>query len=430
MIDTLFNNQDGDAVFYDRMYSWRDLEHLGPEVNRGDVVAVILPRSALYVAILLKCLRVNAVFCPLDPGAPRARIGLLLTRLRPSMVVRENEVSRLDDSRIIAGAGYIIHTSGSSGAPKAVVMESAPLLRVSLHQGEQLSPRRYAWLLNPGFDASLADILGALLCGATLYIPKSRPCQLRTLSAYFHTHQIDTSDIPPSLLRLMARERFPTLSSVVSGGEPLADSTVRTWGDVLHVAYGPTEAAVCASMHNPPVPSGDALLGDWVPGVSGMVLIDGHLCMPSAGAPPGELWLYGDNLAVGYLDDRDMTKSKFPTVDGTQYFRTGDSVAMKDGKLCFLGRIDRQIKVNGALVCPEEIEAAAHTVISGECAVAVRGERLVLFTTTKNTLSKVRFSLAQKLPSYMLPAVVVVLAEMPRLASGKINYQELRCNDH
>jgi len=396
------------------------------DIPPESIIVSTLPRSVGYVALLLKCIRERSVFCPLAHNLPTAKSAELIARINPNYIVStEGTIKTGAPRRSSEGLGYIIHTSGSTGKPKGVLCDFDPLIRVVTHQASRLRPQKAAWILSPGFDASLSDILSTVIHGGELHIPPFRATQLKNLGSYFKEHNIDTCDIPPSLLAHMKRADYPTLKSVVCGGEIVADSLTETWGDVLHIAYGPTEAAVCSNMAHPKIPSGGPWLGDFLPGCEGMVFNGSNLQPISE--EPGELWLHGQNLARGYLGDKSLTAARFVIRNGNRYFRTGDIVDGRSGQLRFLGRNDRQVKIRGNLVCPEEIESALAPLVGGALVVK-QHEKLVLYSQRQISLAEVNKYISDRLPSHMLISRVEDFAEIPRLENEKPNFKELERN--
>ena len=396
------------GVFCGRHYSCAEMSEMFSDIPPHSVIASLLPRGAEYVALLLKCIREDSVFCPIDPASPHERIRTLIARLNPQYVVSEGKAFATGNKRAVPeGVGYVIHTSGSTGMPKGVMCQFEPLINVTGFQGASLRAKNAAWILSPGFDASLSDILSTLLSGGTLYVPEFKPTELKKLSAYFALYNIDTCDIPPALLCHMKREQYSTLRAVVCGGEAVSDELISQWGDIVHIAYGPTEAAVCSNWHPPVVPQNGPWLGNFVPGISGKI------------SESGELWLKGNNLALGYFAQPEYTAGKFVTADNERCFKTGDLVEDVSGKLRFLGRIDRQVKVRGCLVCPEEIESVASKFV-GRSFVAEDDGKIILYCQHEKDLRTVNEYLASRLPSHMLVSKIMPYAQVPRTLNQKL----------
>jgi len=395
----------------------------------GDVIALSLGRSAEHVAAVLATWRVGAAFLPLDPSAPDARTAAMLgecrARARLTHGAKGVDVEALAPGEPLGAGGdalaYVIYTSGSTGRPKGVRVSHRGLWPVL---GQQIAAfglgpgKRSLLYLSVAFDASISDLFTALLSGATLVLPRIPPSP-KELPGFLAARAVTHADLPPSLLALVRPEDLPAcLEVVVIGGEVCPPQVVRAWARRARVVnvYGPTEATICT-----------------------------HLCTcdadtwdePVLGAPldhvaqrihDGELWLAGPALALGYVDRPELEASRFVTHEGTRWYRTGDRV--RGPGLAFVGRVDRQLKLRGQLVSPEEIEARLHEqdrVV--DCAVvAVRdGDRDVLTAFVVGSdldAEELRTRLAGSLPRWMLPRVIVVGA-LPRSAMGKLDLRAL-----
>lgn len=299
-------------------------------------------------------------------------------------------------------ASHVCLTSGSSGEPKIVLCNENGLLATIDAQialmgdldGEAL------WTLNPSFDASLSDILTAMLARRPLRA--HRPPMTRAKALREALSSATSADLPPSLMASL-HPAATALQTVVFGGERAHPNAVRTWGRhcLALQAYGPTEASVCAAMA--------VACDDWVEGEIGRPIIPGSLALltplgpivieaahpgatPADGAAfnlvrgelladgeTGEILIRGCQVALGYLDDGALSALRFPTIDGIRYHATGDIARVAGGHLVWLGRNDRQVKLNGRLICPEEIEAAANAAVPGAASrCALIGGRLTL----------------------------------------------------
>lgn len=401
--------------------------------GREDVVALRLGRSAEHVVAMLGVWRAGAAFLPLDPAAPRAREQAVLRDARAALVLSDRAALE-EQARGAGGAGgfavgverdpspedlaYVIATSGSTGRPKLVEILHrglVPMLAAQIDAFRVEPAARVAWMLSPAFDASISDIGTALVAGATLVVvPSFGGARVEdVLDALAVSHV----DLPPSLLPLLGRKPA-SLRTIVIGGEVCAPEAVRAWADRVRVVnvYGPTEATVCTSL-----------------GVCGSTWDAPRLGAPLAHVSyevrAGELWISGPGLARGYRGDAAATEARFVVERGARWYRTGDRVRpLPDGELAFAGRVDRQLKVRGRLVAPEEIEAAllVHPEVA-RAAVGVDGAgALVAFVVARApsappSASTLREHLATSLSAWMIPSEIAIRAALPETASGKVD---------
>jgi acyl carrier protein len=218
----------------------------------------------------------------------------------------------------------------------------------------------------------------------------------------------------------------------------LADLRELVPGAEVRILYGPTEGTILASTHRvPAVGEVRSLLG------RPLANVELRLC-DSAGRPvpigvPGELWIGGAGVTRGYLGRPELTMERYPVVAGCRFYRTGDLARRcDDGNLEFLGRTDDQVKIRGFRVEPGEIEAelCRHPVVREAVVLARDGadgdRRLVAWVLPAAGVdvpppldAELREFLAKRLPSYMIPALFVPVADFPQTANGKLDRQAL-----
>ena len=335
-------------------------------LGRGERVGLHLPRGPGWVVACLGVWAAGGAIVPLDPSLPLARREELAARAGLRLVVGaplsgptalpvEGPASPLPAERPHGDdLAWVIFSSGSTGAPKAVAVAHRGYLPMLRDQAAALAlgPNdRCLWLLAPGFDASLSDVGLALLCGGALITePDELLGDLVALRRCLRDRAPTYCDLPPRLLSALSPEEAPSLRAVLCGGEPLPPAGAAKWAAARRLVgvYGPTEATICASLWRvDPADCARAHLGRPVGGAVFRVVA-------------GELWIGGPGVALGYLDAPEATAARFvPGEAGERWHRTGDRVVEDDdGALIFMGRLDRQRKVDGRLLCPEEVEAA------------------------------------------------------------------------
>jgi amino acid adenylation domain-containing protein len=441
---------------------------VGPEI----LVGVCLERSAAAVLALLAVLKVGGTYLPLDPAYPAGRLAFMLEDAQPAvLLVDASTVDRLPsnwalvvqldtDQEAIAAASsaaydggacaentaYVIYTSGSTGRPKGVRVPHRGLRNLAAAQVEAFGIRAEDHLLqlaSLSFDASVSEIAMALVAGATLHVA-SQTSQMAgpELVRLLRDEQIVNGTFPPAVLSLLPEDELPELAGLVVAGEACPPELVERWapGRRFFNAYGPTETSVCASLDR-------CAAGEGKPSIGRPIANAGIHLLDPAGQPvpvgvTGELYVGGAGLAIGYLNRPGLTAerfipSPFATVPGERLYRTGDLARfLRDGRIDYLGRLDRQVKVRGFRIELLEVETAlaAHPAVR-EAVVEARGDspasrRLVGYVVLgegdgARVLAEMRHFLLDRLPEPMVPSVLVPLAALPLTPSGKVDRQAL-----
>lgn len=415
--------------------------------NGGQVIAALAPEEqynrlqALLPQLLFMPLKAPPQYTPLNVGEIKDQSGTTSDILHATKSQQFCPVTLAPQD-----LAYVIFTSGSTGKPKGVLVEHRGLVNLLDQQIKAFGldgDTRSLFYLSTNFDASISDFGTALMAGATLYIEKTEdlvPGQ--ALFDLIKERGITYVDIPPSALRLMDPQQVPDcLKSMVIGGEVCPRDVVAAFAKKLRLVcvYGPTEVTVCTSWtHCQPDQWQAPLIGKPISGIQYKVMDQDGLEVAPGKA--GELYISGIGLARGYLNNAAMTEQRFVTIDGIRYYLSRDNVvATQDGNYEFLGRVDRQFKLRGMLIEPEEIEKhlAEHKQIA-RAAVLKRTmpdnpERaiLVAFVQAHQDRQKkpdsieLREHLSRSLPRWMLPQRYQWLDNMPQTSSGKVDIKSL-----
>lgn len=444
-------------------------------VEPGSLVGVCMRRTWELVATLIGVLRAGCAYVPLDPAYPRERVRYMLEHARAAGAVVDHEktaelcagvpeIVRLDevgeraaDEQTVAGVAgpsardlaYVIYTSGSTGRPKGVAVEHRSVVAMTRSMRTLLDDEELAGVLAAAsvcFDASVMEILGTLSLGGTAVLAENVLALLELPSA----DRVRTAImVPSSMQALLAAGRPPEgIRCLVLGGEVLKRSLV----DRLHAleprprvvnVYGPTEDTVYSTANEVPVGVETITIGKPVSNSRSYILNDSLQPVPVGVA--GELYLAGDQLARGYLHDEELTRKRFIEMDPNgpiaeeRLYKTGDLCRWReDGEIEFLGRVDRQVKIRGFRVELEEIESALESMegVDGAAAAVVDADgngdgghkMLVAYVVSRDeavTSEEARAYLAERLPKYMVPQVVMHLEELPRLPNGKLDRNQL-----
>ncbi|MGW5386176.1 amino acid adenylation domain-containing protein, partial [Nocardia sp. NPDC003963] len=457
----------------DRLARYLIATGVGPE----SPVAVAMPRSVEQIVAVHAVVRAGGAYVPIDPDHPADRIEYLLHSAVPECVLtrsgdemtlpadtRRVDIDTLDladfpDTPITdadrlrplrpENPAYILFTSGSTGRPKGVAVPHAAIVNTLVWTREQYGLTAADSLLQKTavtFDASVWELFLPFQLGARMVLAKpdghlDPEYMVRTIIA----ERVTIAQFVPSVLALIAADphfaECVSLRHVFVGGEALtADlgNRVRELsGARVHNVYGPTEAAVDSTFHEVTDADADSVpIGLPVPNVRAYAL-DSRLRPVPVGAT-GELYLAGPQLARGYAGRRGLSAERFvadPFVPGTRMYRTGDLVVWRqNGELEYRGRADFQVKIRGMRIELGEIEAelVAHPAVDQSVALVaetVTGPQLVAYVValpgrTVEPAELTRF-LGAKLPAYMVPAAITVLAEFPLNTSGKLDRRAL-----
>jgi amino acid adenylation domain-containing protein len=441
-----------------------------------DRVGLCLPRGLDLLTALLAVLASGAAYVPLDPSYPPQRLAflasdahlsLLLTHraLLPLLPPPHPPVLCLDDPWAHAAAAphasdtllthlpgarphpqhlaYIIYTSGSTGQPKGVLISHAALHNFWHAAGPDLAAGptdRVLQLASLSFDASVLEIVLALTAGATLVLaPLDVLGTGAPLAHLLARYAISCLALPPSLLDPLPTDvPLPHLQTLIVGGEACAPATAARWapGRRFFHAYAPTEATIYATRERCTLPLPRVLsLGQ--PLANLQVLLLDACGQPVPTGVVGELYLGGAGLARGYHGLPALTAQQFvphpaSRQAGARLYRTGDLARWRgEGRLEFVGRADRQVKVRGVRIEPGEIEGvlAGHPGVR-ECVVALweesGGERpLVAYVVAREgerlTGRALRAWLRQRVPEVLVPTGWRMLERWPVTAQGKID---------
>lgn len=472
------------------------------------LVGICVERSIEMVVGLLAILKAGGAYLPLDPGYPKERLRFMLEDSQVSVLLtqetlvedrewREDDDSRssifdprrtvvcLDRDRSMIeqertdnpevpiatdNPAYVIYTSGSTGVPKGVL---------GLHQG---TVNRMAWMWKAypfvgheknclktslSFVDSVWEIFGALVQGVpTLIIGDDTAKDPRALIQTLAGHRITRIVLVPSLLRAILddgptlQEDLPQRMIWTSSGEPLPSALVDQFerclpNSLLLNLYGSSEVAgdvTCLEIRGTAsgtrIPIGRPIINTRI------YLLDTHRQLVPVGLP-GELYVGGASLARGYLNRPELTLGKFiidpfSSDSDARLYRTGDLARyLPDGKIEFLGRIDRQVKLRGYRIELGEIESTLnqHPWVKESFVVAHNEDfskngnascqienpksdvRLVSYVVRKDpsavSVSDLQSFLREELPTYMLPSVFIFVNALALTPNGKIDCKAL-----
>ncbi|MHA6794020.1 non-ribosomal peptide synthetase [Pseudonocardia bannensis] len=443
-------------------------------VGAEDVVGVAMPRSADMVATVLGVLKLGAAWLPLDLNHPTDRIAYMLgdsgARTLVATPAEARRIPEMDGlSRVLvpdAGltpaqrrvrprpsgldhAAYVIYTSGSTGRPKGVVVPHEGIASLAATAVDRMgveADSRILQFASVGFDVAAFELTMSLTLGARLVIlPDDSRVAGPALTGFLHEQGITHAILPPSLVAALPPDCvIPDGTTVLVGTETVPPDLIGRWAQRLDLfaAYGLTEATVNSTLWRAePGWRAAVPIGRPDPNTTAYVL-DERL-RPVPPGVVGDLYVAGRGLARGYLGRTALTAERFVASPfgppGARMYRTGDRARWRrDGNLDFLGRVDDQVKIRGFRIELGEVAAAltSHDAVSQAVVVADRdGDliRLVGYVVPGHgpvDPAALRAHVAERLPEYMVPAIVVALdGPVPLTPNGKLDRRALPAPD-
>jgi len=446
-------------------------------VRPGQIVALWLRPGTDLITAMLAVNRIGAVYLPLDIDWPDARIAFALTDAGavlaltgpdvrplpgtlPTLDVAEACETRAESPPVVAlpaeAPAYLMYTSGSTGRPKGVLVTGRGIVRLVINSEffRFTDDDRVAQVANPAFDVSTREVWGALLNGACLVVfPRELALRPDDMATWIAEMRITIMSTATALFNQLMSERanlFEHVRAFSMGGEAVDPLAVRRCLEAgpptrLINAYGPTENTGNSSWHLiASLPDHAASVPIGVPITNSTCYVIDHNGRLTPPGLPGELWVGGPGLAIGYHGRPALTAAAFvpdPFSDapGARLYRTGDEVRLvgRDAPvLVFLGRLDAQVKLRGFRIELGEIESAiADSPSVAEAAVLLRrdlptGDGLVAYVRLEGEgehpdKQAIAASLAAKLPGYMIPTVTIPVAALPHTSGGKIDRRAL-----
>ncbi|MGU3293528.1 amino acid adenylation domain-containing protein [Williamsia sp. M5A3_1d] len=448
-------------------------------IGPGDVVAIGIGRSAHSVAALVAVAKTGAAFVTIDPANPPARRAQLVAdsaavlglTVRDALGENAGEGSAssvswvaIDDVAFeLALAGYsgapvtddeirrpvriddlayLLYTSGSTGRPKAAAITHAGLTAMVDGQRSIMGAHpggRYLHVASPSFDVSVYEILMALCAGGELVISPPEVFAGDELTALLVRHRVTHAVVTPLVAATLDTTALTELTLLGLAGEKVPPELVEQL-DAPHRSlfnmYGPSEATIWTTVAR--LRAGALVtIGRPVPGFAALVLDD--WLRPVATGVIGELYLAGAGVGRGYHERPALSATRFvahPFLPGERMYRTGDLVSHnRDGALVYHGRNDFQIKLRGIRIEPGEIDGVLRRHPAIDRAVSVgatsgAGETVLVTYVTPHAGAvvipeQIIDHARRHLPAHLVPHTVMVIDDLPRNRSGKVDRSAL-----
>jgi amino acid adenylation domain-containing protein len=440
-------------------------------ITRGSVVGMHLSRCADAIAVMLGIMISGCVYLPLDPSYPSARLQFMLDQAGAVAVISDNSDTDLYGSHRIwlpspgqlaaelevlasepaiysaermplepQDCAYILFTSGSTGEPKGVMVTHKNITLMNEWSAKVLGITSFdasATTCSLCFDASFHETLLPLSVGGTVHmIPHA-------LALGELARQVSFVATTPTVANeLLSAGQLPPLKVLMLGGEALSpDVAARLLASgrvgLLLNCYGPTECTVCVTVAEVTAPVPEVIpIGLPVPGTEVLILNENGERLPDG--EPGEICVFGEQVTQGYVNNPAETAEHFAvgqvtTAGSRRYYRTGDLGYRTDsGVVYFIGRADRQVKINGIRIELSEIDAVlrSHPQISEAITTVRDGDHAVAYVVPIHggvdiNIDGLRKYLTENLPRFMVPAGIIVLAELPKMVNGKLDTSAL-----
>jgi amino acid adenylation domain-containing protein len=441
-------------------------------VAPGSLVGISLDRSLDMMVALLAVWKAGAAYLPLDPTYPRERLEFILeetslsilltqSKIVPNLPAFETQLVCLDRDWVLiarepetnpnvvvdsSSVAYTIYTSGSTGKPKGVQVTHRNVVNLlcSMREKPGLQPHdRLLAVTTLSFDIAALELFLPLVTGAQVILSsRTTAADGRLLLKLIKDSGATVLQGTPATWRLLLEAGWtgtPGLK-ILCGGEALpralANQLVRC-GEVWNM-YGPTETTIWSATSRVEGGEGPVPVGPPIRNTQFYVLDNRQQPVPVG--VPGELFIGGEGVALGYYRNRELTSARFVPDElakdsAGRLYKTGDLVRYRpDGTLEFLGRLDNQVKVRGYRIELGEIESALakHPAVRESTVVAQEDEpgvkRLVAYIVAdqdKPSSDDLRGWIANSLPDYMVPSVFSFVPALPKTPNGKVDRKAL-----
>lgn len=439
-------------------------------------VALMFSHSINMIVAILGTLKAGKTYVPIDPTFPLKRNAYILEDSNCHILLTDEfnlsqakmlgsmdmDIINLDTDQVQStntfegeqgsaeSLAYILYTSGSTGKPKGVMQTQRNVrqhIRAYTEQLDICNDDRISLLASYSFDASVMDIYGALLNGATLILVDMKKDGLTGLTKTINEQEVTIYHSTPTVYRywlqsVESTSRFPSVRYIVLGGEEVVRSDVELYKQYFNQnclfvnGYGPSESTLAlqyfinstTELRKNKVPIGYPVKNTEI------ILLDdkGHVTDVQ-----GEIAIRSSAVALGYWQQQELTEKAFdkdPLDERQRIYRTGDIGRITpEGSIIFVGRKDYQVKIRGYRIETSEIEAVLLSMPKVREAVIVAqstdvGEKyLVAYVVPTEALGAelIMKELEENLPSFMVPQGIVTLEGLPLTPSGKVDRRAL-----
>ncbi|MCP3774858.1 amino acid adenylation domain-containing protein [Paenibacillus sp. MZ04-78.2] len=434
-------------------------------------VGIMAERSCEMLIAVLAVLKAGGAYVPIDPDYPEDRVRYMLEDSGARLLLIQKHLQErtafagirvdLNDSAAFdqdgsnvnltvnpLGLAYVIYTSGTTGRPKGAMITHQGLVNYiwwakEVYVGEdRLDFPLYSSI---SFDLTVTSIFTPLITGNRVRIYEGEDA-VSFIRRIVEENQVDIIKLTPTHLSLISEWKEPQgtrIRKLIVGGENLSVSLAKSIHEqfggniVIFNEYGPTETVVGCMIHryDPTKDTRESVpIGTPAANVS-IYLLDAQQNLVPVGVP-GEMYIAGDGVAMGYYNRPELTEEKFvepPIGAGQRMYRTGDLARwLPDGTIEYMGRIDQQVKIRGYRIETAEVEAALLRIDGIQKAAVLAADHphdasLCAYYVASKALSRkeIEEQLSQSLPAFMIPSYLIALEALPLTANGKLDRRAL-----
>ncbi len=472
------------VVFEDKQLTYKELnekanslaEFLREQgIDRNDMIGIMVPRSLEMIVAILAILKAGGCYVPIDPEYPQDRIEYMLDNSNAKLLLSfeslKNKVNfektvyieldkevynlskaNLDSINKSDDLAYVIYTSGSTGKPKGVMISNKNVnnfIQGMCNKINFAKSKTIVCVTTISFDIFVLETLLPLLKGLKIVIAnEDEQNDANLFNKLCIENNVKIVQTTPSRFQILINnsenpEFLNKVSDILVGGEPLPKNLFekfkkQTKANIYNV-YGPTETTVWSTVKDLTNES-NITIGQPIANTTCYILDNNKKMLPCL--TPGNLYIGGDGLSKGYLNNNELTSSKFiksPFDNNELIYDTGDIAYIDyDGELIHMGRNDFQVKVNGHRIELEEIENAIlknkeikNCVVAKKTSLDNREFLCAYFISNKDIdISQLRSLISKELPIYMVPQHFIKLDEFPYTPNGKIDRKKLPLPDN
>ncbi|NRT88955.1 non-ribosomal peptide synthetase [Clostridium beijerinckii] len=456
----------------------KELNNIG--IKKGQFVPVLSQNSFEYITSIIALMKIGAIFIPIDTNWSQNRISLIFDELKPQLILTNSDIDiekyskfqfyKVDYYKLICDKKtyrnevyaddeiYGFYTSGSTGIPKCTININRGLVNRFTYMTRKFAISEKDVILQNSkiaFDSSMWQLIWPLLNGASVVIPKLNGIfDLEGIINIINKYKVTMTDFVPSIFNILVDymevnrdviHKMESLRYLLIGGEEINVERVCKFRKIIpHIilinTYGPTETSIGMVFYNicnnyyEQIP-----IGKPIDNTCALVLDESLNIVPLGVV--GEICVGGDCMGKGYLNDIEKTKTlfieqhPFKQIAGKYIYKTGDFGYMKpNGNLYFVGRRDKQVKINGVRVELGEIENIllkhpdikdAKVLLNSK--IIPGKDELIAFVVSKKRIGEnnIKDYMGNNLPKYMIPKYIKFLEEMPLNNNGKVDLAQL-----